>query len=72
MPNTDEINLLYREDLEAELPSCACNHPRFLRPACHPRAQMRAAYTNGMLALFCSACEAPVFAVKVCGRLPVN
>lgn len=69
---TDNIHLLSREDLEAQLPSAPCGHPRFIRPGCHPKAQLRAAYNRGMLAMFCSQCEGPVFAVAVSGRRAVN
>jgi len=70
MPDTTEpdlITLVHREDLEAMLPSCACgeHHLRFVRPGCHPRAQVRVAYDNGILGVLCNACEAPVFAVRV-------
>lgn len=69
---TEHITLVDREQLEKMIPACACGHPRFIRPGCHPQAQMRAAYSDGMLALFCDACEAPVFAVRVGGRRSTN
>jgi hypothetical protein len=69
---TDLIELLTREELEALLPACACDHLRFVSPGCHPSAPTSVAYNRGLLAIFCGACAAPLFAVKIAGRWPPN
>ncbi len=63
----ERIVLVTREQLEAMLPACTCgeHHLRYVRPGCHPRAQVRVAYDNGVLGILCNACDAPVFAVRV-------
>jgi hypothetical protein len=63
----EHITLVTREQLEAMLPACDCgeHHLRFIRPSCHPRAQVRVAYDNGVLGILCNACDGPVFGVRV-------
>lgn len=68
---TDNIELLSREELDEQLPGEATD-PRRVTPGCHPRSSFQVSYNAGMLGMFCRRCGAPVFAVRVGRRLAVN
>jgi hypothetical protein len=68
---TDNIELMSREELDEQLPG-EPSDPRRLKPGCHPRSSFSVSYNAGMLGMFCRRCGAPVFAVLVGRRRCVN
>lgn len=64
---TTTVPIFSREALERQVTTCKHGHARPIAPACHPQSGMTAAYSKGLLALFCNECAAPVFGVRVAG-----